>query len=215
MHTMSHRCGQEARPLLIATSNQGKLQEYHELLEGLPFALVDQRTAGIDEPVEETGTTFEENARLKAETYASRSGMLTLADDSGIVVAALGGAPGLLSARYGGEGLDDIARYQLLLRNLEGRPPSERGARFVCVIALAAPGRGTVIVEGVVEGIIAEAPRGTNGFGYDPIFLLPDRGHTMAELDAEEKNRISHRARAAHQIRIHLEHMAGFGDEPG
>ena len=204
MHTTSHEGGQEVRPLLIATSNRGKLQEYRELLEGLPFALVDLRTAGIDEPVEETGTTFEENARLKAETYASRSGMLTLADDSGIVVAALGGAPGLLSARYGGEGLDDIARYRLLLRNLEGRPPSERGARFVCVIALAAPGRGTVTVEGVVEGIIAQAPRGTNGFGYDPIFLLPDRGHTMAELDDEEKNRISHRARAAHKIRVHL-----------
>ena len=215
MHTMSHESSQKVRPLLIATSNRGKLQEYHELFEGLPFALVDLRTAGIDEPVEETGTTFEENARLKAETYAHRSGMLTLADDSGIEVAALGGAPGLLSARYGGEGLNDVARYRLLLHNLEGRPLSERGARFVCVIALATPGHDTVTVEGVVEGIIAEAPRGTNGFGYDPIFLLPDRGHTMAELDAREKNRISHRARAAHQIRIHLEHMASFGDKPG
>ena len=191
--------------VLIATTNTGKLVEYRELLAGLPCVLLDLNEAGISGEVAETGTTFEENARLKAVTYARWSGLITLADDSGLEVDALGGEPGLLSARYGGPGLSDIDRYRLVLRRLQGVATAERSARFVCVIALAAPDGRVETVAGTVEGRIADQPRGDNGFGYDPIFLLPERGLTMGELPADEKNRISHRAHAAHQARSRLE----------
>lgn len=204
MHTTSQSGTWPVHTLLIATSNPGKLQEYRELLDGLDLTLVDLQTVGIDDHVEETGATFEENARLKAETYARLSGLLTLADDSGIEVAALGGEPGLHSARYGGEGLNDVERYQLLLRNLAAKAPSDRAARFVCVIALAGTNFETITVEGTVEGTIAHEPRGEFGFGYDPIFLLPDRNCTTAEIAAEDKNRISHRGQAAQKIRPYL-----------
>lgn len=204
MHTTSQPGNRSGRTLLIATSNPGKLQEYRELLDGLDLTLVDLLTVGIDDPVEETGTTFEENARLKAESYARLSGLLTLADDSGLEVAALGGEPGLHSARYGGEGLNDIDRYRLLLRNLAAKAPSDRSARFVCVIALAGTNFATISVEGTVEGAITHEPRGEFGFGYDPIFFLPDRNRTTAEIAPEEKNRISHRGQAAQKIRPYL-----------
>lgn len=201
MHTTSQPGDRPGRTLLIATSNPGKLQEYRKLLDGLDWTLVDLQAVGIHDPVEETGATFEENARLKAETYARLSGLLTLADDSGIEVAALGGDPGLHSARYGGEGLNDVDRYQLLLRNLAAMGPTDRAARFVCVIALAGANFETITVEGTVEGVVAHEPRGEFGFGYDPIFFLPDRNCTMAEIAPEEKNRISHRGQAAEKIR--------------
>jgi XTP/dITP diphosphohydrolase len=204
---------QPSRTLLIATSNPGKLQEYRELLDGLPVTLLDLRAVGIHEPVEETGTTFEENARLKAETYARLSGLLTLADDSGLEVDALGGEPGLHSARYGGPGLDDAGRCRLLLRNLEATAPAGRTARFVCVIALAGNNRETITVEGTIEGMVGYEPHGEFGFGYDPVFILPDRNCTMAEIEPEEKNRISHRGQAAQKIVPYVAQIARSEDD--
>jgi XTP/dITP diphosphohydrolase len=194
------------QPLLIATTNQHKLMEYAALLDDLPFKLVSLRDVGIDDDVEETGTTFHANAQLKAEAYSQRSGVLTLADDSGLEIAALNGAPGVFSARYGGvSGAEQLA---LVLKQLEGLPFHERMARFVCVIAIAAPDRPIQFVEGTVPGAIEYQPKGTHGFGYDPIFYLLDRGMTMAELPPEEKNRISHRAQAVQKARAVLLEIA-------
>ncbi len=185
--------------LLIATGNPHKVEEYRALLGDLPFELVSLRDVGITEEVAETGTTFHENARLKAEGYCRLSGLLTLADDSGLEIAALQGAPGVYSARYGG--VTGKEQLELVLRQLEGVPFHERMARFVCVIAIAGPGLPVQFVEGVVPGVIDVEARGAYGFGYDPIFYVLDRGVTMAELPPEEKNRISHRAQAARKAR--------------
>ncbi|HEY0734596.1 MAG TPA: RdgB/HAM1 family non-canonical purine NTP pyrophosphatase [Herpetosiphonaceae bacterium] len=192
--------------LLIATTNQHKFTEYIALLDNLPFKLVSLSDVGISDDVEETGDTFKANAQLKAEAYSQRSGLLTLADDSGLEIAALNGAPGVYSARYGG--VTGAAQLALVLKQLEGLPFHERMARFVCVIAIAEPGKTIHFVEGTVPGAIENAPKGTNGFGYDPIFYLLDRGVTMAELPAEEKNRISHRAQAVKKARAVLLEMA-------
>ena len=192
--------------ILIATSNQHKLGEFRALLADLPFTFVGLRDVGIGDDVEETGTTFEANARIKADAYCQRSGLITLADDSGLVIDALGGAPGVYSARYGG--VTGAAQLTLVLDQLGDRPLAERTARFVCVIALAVPGADTRTVEGVVEGLIGFEPRGTHGFGYDPIFVPSGYTETMAELPAEEKNRISHRARAVAAVRPLLHRLA-------
>lgn len=192
--------------LLIATTNQHKLTEYTALLDDLPFKLVSLNDVGISDDVEETGETFKANAQLKADAYSQRSGLLTLADDSGLEIAALNGAPGVYSARYGG--VTGAAQLALVLQQLEGLPFHERMARFVCVIAIAEPGKALHFVEGTVPGAIETAPKGTNGFGYDPIFYLLDRGVTMAELPAEEKNRISHRAQAVKKARSVLLEIA-------
>lgn len=191
----------QTRRLLVATHNPGKVAEYADLLEDDRINWLTLSDAGIDLDVDETGTTFQENAALKAAAYARQSGLLTLADDSGLEVDALGGKPGVMTARYGGEGLTPTARYHLLLEAMAGVPEAERAARFRCVIALAAPD-GTILglAEGVCEGRIALEPSGEGGFGYDPIFYLPDRGVTMAQLPAAEKHRISHRGRAAYSI---------------
>lgn len=198
-----------SRALLIATRNLGKLREYTLLLSGLPFDLTSLDGEKVRLEVEEVGRTFEENAILKARAYARASGLLTLADDSGLEVDALGGAPGVASSRFGGAGLSDADRIRLLLTQLQGVPAPRRTARFRCVIAVAAPRGETWTAQGACEGVIAEAPRGHRGFGYDPVFLLPEWGKTMAELEAEEKNRISHRAVAARRIRPRIEHLAG------
>ncbi len=155
--------------------------------------------------VEETGITFAENAELKARIYAQMSNILTLADDSGLEIDALGGAPGVQSARYLGSETSYEERFYVILEQLKGLPLDKRSARFRCFIALVEPSGYIRIVEGVVEGIIADSPRGTNGFGYDPIFFLPELGKTFAELEPEYKNRISHRARAAKSARKLLE----------
>ncbi len=183
--------------LLIATTNENKLREYAAIFGGLPIALRSLRDVGIDEDVEETGATFAENARLKAEFYVARSGLPTLADDSGLEVAALGGEPGVRSHRYAGPDATDADRNALLLKKLEGVPFHARLARFVCVIALARPGGETELVEGVLPGVIEFEPRGTHGFGYDPLFYVLDEDATLAELPPGRKNQISHRARAA------------------
>ena len=194
--------------LLIATNNRGKLREYAGLLGGLPFQLVTLAEAGIAADIQETGSTMAENAVQKATAYARLSGLTTLADDSGLEVDALGGEPGPLSRRYAGENVSDRERNEYLLGKLRGVPWEKRGGRFRCVIAIATPGGKVETCEGVCEGIIALDSKGEGGFGYDPIFHLPEPGRRMAELTLEEKNRISHRARAAEKARAILQRLA-------
>ena len=198
----------QAKKLLVATGNPGKLAEYVDLLAGVPYQLTSLTAERITFEVEENGTSYEENARLKAAAYAQASGLLTLADDSGLEVDALNGEPGPLSARYGGPGLSDAGRVQLLLAKLVAVPDAQRTARFVCVIAIAEPGGASHLVRGECHGIIIREPRGTSGFGYDPVFLLPEPGLTLAELSQEQKNTVSHRARAAQQARSVLVSLA-------
>ena len=195
--------------LLVATNNPGKVREYEALLKGLPLTLTYPAQEGIDIEVEETGSTFTENARLKATTYARASDLLTLADDSGLEVDALGGKPGTRSARYAGQGASDEDRYRLLLSKLEGVSWEGRTARFRCVIAVARPQGEVRIAEGTCEGVIAFEPKGEHGFGYDPVFYMQEHGRTMAELEPEIKNRISHRARAAEGARRILQELLG------
>jgi XTP/dITP diphosphohydrolase len=197
------------RKLLIATNNPGKLQEYADLLDGLPVALTSPAQEGLSLAVDESGTTFAENAILKARAYAEASGLPTLADDSGLEVDALGGAPGVRSARYAGEGASDEDRYRLLLHNLREVPAEGRTARFRCVVAVVGPEGDVHTAEGRCEGVIGFEPRGTHGFGYDPVFYMPDRGQTMAELPPAVKNRISHRARAAQAALPTLRRLLG------
>jgi len=182
--------------LLIASTNRGKLREFQEILSGEPYDLFLPADLGIALTVEETGTTYRENAALKARAYAQASGLITLSDDSGLEVQALGGAPGLHSARYAPQtGATDADRRAYLLENLRGKPRPWL-ARFVCTVAIATPQGEIFFTEGECPGEIIPEERGTHGFGYDPIFYFPERGMTMAELPPEEKNRISHRARA-------------------
>ncbi|MEJ5310191.1 MAG: RdgB/HAM1 family non-canonical purine NTP pyrophosphatase [Anaerolineae bacterium] len=193
--------------LLLATHNQGKRREWRALLEGLDVELLLPDDLGLHDDIEETGETYTENALIKARALAAASGLPTLADDSGLEVDALDGAPGVRSARYH-LGTDEV-RYRALLRALEGVPLERRGARFRCIAALVLPDdAGTsreYITEGVCEGVISFEPRGEAGFGYDPVFYLFEHSCTMAQLTEEEKNRISHRARAAQAMRPILE----------
>jgi XTP/dITP diphosphohydrolase len=193
------------RALLLATTNRHKVDELRVIFATLPFTLFSLTDIQLDMDVEETGTTFLENAELKARTYAQTSGMLSLADDSGLEIDALGGAPGVYSARFAGVDTPYEERFRLILKQLQGLPQEQRTARFLCVISIAEPSGYCRSVEGVVEGVIADAPRGTNGFGYDPIFLIPELGKTTAELTPEHKNRISHRGQAARKARELLE----------
>jgi len=183
--------------LLLATRNSGKAREYSLLLQRAPFELTTLDAEGIQEGVSESGTTLQENARLKAIGYAVDERFLVIADDSGLEVDALGGAPGPLSARFGGKGASDTDKVNLLLSRLRGVPWEERSARFRCVIAIASERKVIGLCEGVCEGIISFEAEGDQGFGYDPIFYIPEMDKTMAELTLEEKNRVSHRARAA------------------
>lgn len=194
------------RALLLATTNRHKLEEFHAIFTDLPLQLLSLHDIQLDIDVAETGTTFRENAELKARAYARASGLLTLADDSGLEIDALHGAPGVYSARFGGADMSYEERFALLFERLHGVPQKKRTARFRCVIALAEPSGYLQCVDGVIEGLITAPPRGKNGFGYDPIFLVPELGKTTAELTPAEKNRISHRGRAAQQARMLLEH---------
>jgi XTP/dITP diphosphohydrolase len=198
--------------LLVGTNNAGKLREYEELLLDLPKTLEITFPAqeGLTLNVEELGETFEENARIKALAYAQASGLLSLADDSGLEVDALGGAPGVYSARYAGPTGSDVDRYRKLLDALANVPDNQRTARFRCVVALALPNGTVHTADGVCEGKIGFAPRGKHGFGYDPIFVVKGyRGHTMAELPPDVKNKISHRARALSAIQPVLRKVTG------
>ena len=200
--------------LLIATRNPGKFREYRQLLRDVPYELVSLDDLGIPDEVEETGDTFEENARLKARTYGALGGILTLADDSGLEVDALDGEPGVFSSRYGGDSnATDQDRVALLLQNLDGVPWERRTARFRCFLAVAPPlasrlDQALTVVVGSVAGMIQYERQGDEGFGYDPVFYLPSYGKTMAELSLEDKNRISHRADAARKAAAMLQHLA-------
>ena len=182
--------------LLIATHNKGKLAELRDLLCDAPYTLVSLSDVGIDTDVDETGETLEENAALKATTYAQIAGMRALADDSGLEVDALNGAPGVHSARYAGPGASDADRIAKMLDNLAVHPQPWT-ARFRCVIAIATPDGSIERHSGACEGVIISKPRGDNGFGYDPVFLLLEYNRTMAELSDAEKNAVSHRGLAA------------------
>jgi len=191
--------------LLLATNNAAKVRECLLPLQGIPCDIVTLSDAGIDVVVIETGETMEENASIKARAYASASDLTALADDSGLEVDALGGEPGALSARYAGEGVSDRERLDFLLSKLSHVPWEQRAARFRCVIAIATPKGAVELCQGECHGIIAFEPKGEGGFGYDPIFFLPELGKTMAELTIEEKNEISHRGKAARRARQILE----------
>jgi XTP/dITP diphosphohydrolase len=195
------------RKLLVATHNQGKVREYRELLADLPLEVTYLDPEGITLEVEETGATFEENARLKATTYAGLSGLWTWADDSGLEVDALAGAPGVYSARYAGPNATDADRYRKLLDAMTGVPWKHRTARFRCSVALATPDGDVRTADGVCEGVIAFGPAGSNGFGYDPVFYLPGNDQTMAQLPPEVKNQVSHRGRAAQNALALLKDM--------
>jgi len=195
--------------LLLATNNKGKVREYRSLLKGLPFELVLPVELGISTEVDEVGGSMEENARIKATTLARESRLLTLADDSGLEVDALGGEPGRLSARYAGEDASDRDRIDYLLAKLKGVPWEKRSVRFRCVIAIATPEGEVELCSGECAGIISFEPKGDEGFGYDPIFYLPGLDKTMAELPLEEKNQVSHRARAAEKARELLKKLGG------
>jgi XTP/dITP diphosphohydrolase len=188
------------RKLLVATNNKGKIKELRSLLNNIRFELVTLSDVGISTVVEETGATMEENAQLKATRYAAESRLLTLADDSGLEVDALGGEPGVKSARYAGDNASDSDRVNYLLTKLILVPWEKRTARFKCVIAIATPEGKFVLCDGECHGLIALQPKGDNGFGYDPVFYFPDLGKTMAELPPEVKSRISHRAVAANKV---------------
>lgn len=191
-------------PLLLATTSAGKQRELRALLAGLPLRLVTPAELGLALVPEETGATFAENALLKARAYHAAAGLPTLAEDSGIEVEALGGAPGVYSARW--EGLPDGAeKNALLLRRLEGVPDARRGCRYVCHAVLIDRAGTAYHAEGELAGRVARQPRGSGGFGYDPVFYLPDRGCTVAELSPAEKDRLSHRGRALAQLRALLE----------
>jgi XTP/dITP diphosphohydrolase len=190
--------------LLLATNNRGKIREYRELLRGIPFDIVTPADLGMSVSVEEAGASFKENAALKAVAAARQTGLLSLADDSGLEVDDLGGAPGPLSSRYAGAKASDKDRIDLLLSRLQDIPVRERSARFRCVIAIASLDGKVELFHGVCSGLITDTLRGTQGFGYDPIFLIPELGKTMAELTLEEKNKVSHRARAAGKAREYL-----------
>jgi len=185
--------------LLLATNNQAKVREYKHLLQSLPFELVSLAEQGITTAVSEVGGSLEENARLKATTLAAQSQLMALADDSGLEVDALGGEPGPLSARYAGEGASDRDRLNYLLARLKGVPWERRSARFRCVIAIATPDGEVELCSGECRGVITFEPKGRHGFGYDPVFYLPELGKTMAELPLELKNQVSHRGQAARQ----------------
>lgn len=190
---------------VLATHNPGKLKEMSAILAELGIQVVGPSELGIDVEVEETGTTFAENAMLKARAICAASGLPAIADDSGLCVDALNGGPGVYSARYGGEGLDDRGRTMLLLQNMRGQ--TTRAAHFACAICCVFPSGDTLTAEGRCEGAIAFAPMGEGGFGYDPVFLVPEKAKTFSQLTAEEKNAISHRGKA---LRAFSEKLATY-----
>ncbi|WP_417043751.1 XTP/dITP diphosphatase [Dysosmobacter sp.] len=188
---------------VLATHNPGKLREMSDILSHLGVEVVSPADVGVTVEVEETGTTFAENAMLKAKAICAASGLPAIADDSGLCVDALNGGPGVYSARYGGEGLDDRGRYMLLLNSMRGQ--TTRAAHFSCAIACAFPNGDTLTAEGRCDGAIAFAPLGEGGFGYDPVFLVPEKGKTFGQLTAEEKSQISHRGKALREFSTQLE----------
>ena len=191
--------------MIFATGNENKMVEIREILGDLPFEILSMKQAGIRADIEENGTSFEENALLKAREVCRLAGEMVLADDSGLEIDYLNGEPGIYSARYMGENTSYRVKNKNLMERLEGVPNEKRTARFVCAIAAVFPDGKELVVRGTVEGIIGYEERGENGFGYDPIFYLPERGLTTAELPPEEKNSISHRGNALRKMKELLE----------
>lgn len=189
--------------VVLASHNKKKMVEMRAILSRMGVEVISQAEVGLDLEPEETGTTFAENARIKAKAVMEASGLPAIADDSGLMVDALGGEPGVYSARYGGEGLDDTGRWQLLLKNMAGQ--TNRACKFVSVICCAFPDGTELMARGECPGVLAQGPSGDGGFGYDPIFYLPQLGKTMAQLTPEEKNQISHRAQALAGFQIEWE----------
>lgn len=185
--------------LLIASNNAHKITEIKAIVGDFFDEVLSLREAGVEADVEENGTTFADNARIKAEAICRMTGCAALADDSGLMVDALGGAPGVYSARYGGRHTD-AERIALLLENMKDVPDEQRTAQFACAVTCLMPDGRKIAVQGVCPGVILRAPRGEGGFGYDPVFYLPELGKTFAELAGEEKNRISHRGRALREF---------------
>ncbi len=198
--------------LLLATNNQSKAREYRSLLKDLAYKLVTPSEIGISLTVAEVGQSLEENARLKATTWTLNSQILTMADDSGLEVDALGGEPGVLSARYAGEGASDRDRINFLLARLKDIPWVKRTAHFRCVIAIATPDGELELCSGECPGFITFEPKGEQGFGYDPVFYLPQVGKTMAELPLEIKNQVSHRGQASRKAYPVLERLRISGE---
>ena len=199
--------------VVLASKNKHKLQEISKITEKFGIELILQSELGIDLDVEETGTTFEENSFIKAQAVMKATGLPALADDSGIAVDALNGEPGIYSARYGfDESLDDWGRLELLLKNTEHVPDGQRQAQFVCVITMVTPAGQVIQARGEIHGELTRAPKGENGFGYDPIFFYPPLGMTTAELPPEKKNEVSHRGNA---LKLFYEKMkeAGYADK--
>ena len=192
--------GAGRKKIIAATKNRGKLKEIAQLLSNLPYDVISMTEAGMTDEIDETGATFEENALIKARAVWKVTGETVLADDSGLEVDHLGGAPGVYSARYAGEGATDADRNKKLLSALSGVPADKRSARFVCSIALIFPDGRELVVRGTCEGYIADGPAGFNGFGYDPLFYVPEFGQTIAQMDHEIKNSISHRGNALRKI---------------
>lgn len=193
------------KTVIIATKNEGKAKEFESLFKEKGYQIQTLLDFPNAPDVEETGTTFEENAILKAEAIATQFGQVVIADDSGLIVDALDGRPGVYSARYAGEDKNDLANTNKVLNELVGVPFDERTARFYCALAIASPKQATMTVSGTIEGYITEKPRGENGFGYDPIFYVKEVGKTTAELSKEEKNKISHRAHALRKLEEQLD----------
>ena len=199
--------------VVLASKNQHKLVEISKITEKFGIELVLQSQLGVDIDVEETGSTFEENSYIKAKAVMEATGLPALADDSGIAVDALNGEPGIYSARYGFDPtLDDWGRLQLLLKNAKDIPDGQRQAKFVCVITMVTPEGQTIQARGEIHGQLTREPRGENGFGYDPIFYYPPMGKTTAEMTAEEKNQVSHRANALNVFYNKLKE-AGYADK--
>jgi len=194
--------------ILIATTNPGKVAEYRRLLAGIPLELTTPVLENVTHHPEETGSTFEENALLKARFYSRATGLVALADDSGLEVDALGGGPGVRSARFGGADATDQDRNHLVLTELKGVSQAQRSARFRCVIALAWPNGREETFDGTCEGYIASQPGGDAGFGYDPIFYYPELGKTFGEVDPDVKDRHSHRGKAARKVLQRLKEEA-------
>ena len=192
---------------VLATHNPGKLKEMSDILARFGVEVVSPGDLGITVDVEETGTTFAENAMLKAKAICAAAKLPAIADDSGLCVDALNGGPGVYSARYGGEGLDDKGRYTLLLNSMRGQ--ATRAAHFTCSIACAFPNGDTLTAEGRCDGSIAFAPMGEGGFGYDPVFFVPEKAKTFGQLTAEEKSTISHRGKALKSFAEKLETYLG------
>jgi XTP/dITP diphosphohydrolase len=194
--------------LLIASANPGKVREFRDLLEGCGWDIVAPGDIGLRLDVSETGTSYAENARLKAEAFSRASELAAIADDSGLEVDALNGEPGALHHLHGWDGRDSYETCRILLEALRDVPPGRRAGRYRAVLVLCLPDGRSVETQGVEEGIIATEPRGHGGFGYDPVFYLPELSKTIAELSIEEKNRVSHRAIAARKMRNHLKELA-------